>query len=115
MNTLIFWRKPTKRKLLEAGVYPVNSLSELVVLIGDYVAGIVRIEVKRHGVVDVAPIGMVLLGLGVKGHFCHKGESFFEIFKFKAGDQLVIFFFPHGSSFFRFACTTPAGTIRSRA
>lgn len=83
MNSLFFGESP---ELLEACVHPVNRFSQFVVFVGNYIAGIVRVEMKSHRVVDVRPIGMVLLSLGVKSHFGHKSKGFFEVFELKGGD-----------------------------
>src|SRR5690606_277898 len=69
-------------------------MSQFVVFIGYYVAGIVRTEGKLHLIVFVGPIGMVVLLFGGNRHLRHKRKCLTEIIKYKGGFEAVIGFFP---------------------
>jgi len=55
------------------------------VFIRDHISGIVRIQAKTNGIVNIRPVGVMLLSLCCKSHFRHKGESLGEIIEFKFG------------------------------
>jgi hypothetical protein len=75
---------------------PLNYFRHSPVFICDDVSGIVGGEVDFHRVPHIAPIGVMILPFGVKGHFGHKSERLHKIPKPECCLQAIFIFVPHG-------------------
>ena len=65
------------------------------VFLGYDISGIVRVQAKADGVVNIRPIGVVLLRLRNKSHLRHKSEGLGEVFELEFGLEFVVVVCPH--------------------